>query len=298
MSNRNTDTGILTPDFISKLERLALVSKRVQLGAAKGERRSKRKGMGIEFADYRDYVQGDELRHVDWNIFARLDALYLRLFEDQEDLTLHLLIDASASMGFGTPSKLEFACTLAAAIGYIALAGYDRVTVEAFSGSHSRVLPPIRGKSRARKLFSFLESLEADGPTRLERTCHAHLANNRVAGMYILISDFFDQEGFQGCIRKLARSRSDVHAVHVLAPEEIDPDVSGDLKLIDSETGNAVEVSISSALLKRYHADRELFCESIRKYCTARGIGYLMTGSNAPVERITLDALRKGGLIR
>lgn len=290
--------GLLAPDFLRQLERLALTAKRAQLGASKGERRSKRKGLGLEFADYRDYVQGDELRHVDWNVFARLDALYLRLFEDQEDLTVHLLIDASASMGFGTPPKLEFAIKLAAAVGYIGLVGYDRVTVEAFAGSQSRLLAPIRGKSSARKLFSFLESIGADGPTRLEHGCYGHLVNNHAPGIYVLISDFFDHNGFEGCLRKLAGSMSDVYAVHVLAPEEVDPHVSGDLKLIDSETGSAVEVSVSQALLKRYQDRRTEFCESVRRFSVSRGMGHVMTPSDAPIERLTLDVLRKAGMLR
>jgi uncharacterized protein (DUF58 family) len=291
--------GILDPAFLSKIERLALAVKRARLGASKGERRSKRKGAGLEFADYRDYVQGDELRHVDWNVFSRLDALHLRLFQDQEDLTLHLLIDASASMGFGTPTKIAFACRLAAALGYIALVGYDRVTTEALSGSYQRTLAPIRGRSSARKLFSFLESIEAEGPTALERGCSAHLMSHRAPGISVLISDFLDYEGFEGCLRTLgASSMSDVYAVHVLAPEEVDPQVSGDLKLLDSETGSAVEVSVSHSLLERYHARRERFCESIRRYCVSRGIGHVMACSDTSIERLTLDVLRKAGILR
>ena len=136
MQDESTKTKtILDPEFLRKLERLAIAAKRVHLGLAKGERRSKRKGVSVEFADYRDYVQGDDTRFVDWNIYGRLDALFLKLFQEQEDLTVHLLIDASDSMAFGTPPKLEFACKLAAAIGYVALVGYDRVSVEALSGA-------------------------------------------------------------------------------------------------------------------------------------------------------------------
>lgn len=293
-----TGKGILEPDFLRKLERLALIARRVQLGGAKGERKSKRKGISIEFADYRDYVQGDETRHIDWNIYSRLDSLYLKLFQEQEDLTLHLLIDASRSMGFGTPPKLQFACKLAAALGYIALVGYDRVCVEAFSGTSSQILAPVRGKASAGKLFSFLEAIRADGPTRLEPACRAHILKIRSPGIMVMISDFFDQEGFEGPLRRLAGTGSDLYAVQVLAPEEMDPEVSGDLKLVDSETGESVEVSVSRSLMAGYIAGREDYCESIRNYCVARGIGQFLTSSDTPVERVTLDILRKGGMVR
>jgi uncharacterized protein (DUF58 family) len=292
------DKPILAPDFLRQIEHLALTVRRAHLGAAKGERRSKRKGPGIEFADYRDYVQGDELRHVDWNLLSRLDALYLRLFEDQEDVTIHLLIDASASMGYGTPTKLGFACKLAAAIGYIALAGHDRVTAQVFSRSGHQTLPPVRGKASARKLFAFLQSVGAGGATHLEAACHQHLARTTTPGIVILISDFFDGDGYEACLRKLAASRSDVYAIHVLAREELEPDVTGDLKLIDSETGQAVDVSINHALLRRYHADVERFRESVRRSCLNQGIGHIMAAGDLPIEHLTLDLLRRSGMVR
>jgi uncharacterized protein (DUF58 family) len=289
---------LLDPDFLRKLERLAIAAKRVQLGLAKGERRSKRKGSSVEFADYRDYVQGDDLRFVDWNIYGRLDALYLKLFREQEDLTVHLLIDASRSMGFGTPSKIEFACKLAAAIGYIALIGYDRVCVEAFSGTDVQRMRPCRGRASVAKMFSFIESIEGEGGTNLESACRSYILRNRAKGTAVIISDFFDQDGFEGCLRRLTMSGSDVYAIHVLAPEEIDPQLAGDLKLLDSETNGFVEISASRALLKRYKDNRDGFCEAIRRFCVARGIGHFIVSSDTSIEQLTLDMLRKGGMLR
>ena len=290
--------GLLEPELLRKLERLAIVAKRVQLGTSKGERRSKRKGSSVEFADYRDYVQGDDLRHVDWNIVGRLDALYLKLFEEQEDLTVHLLIDSSRSMAFGTPPKLEFACRLAAAIGYIALVGFDRVSVETFSGADVRRMVPCRGKSSARKLFSFLESIEPGGATELEPACRSHMLRVHTKGVTVLISDFFDEAGFEGPLRRLIQTKSDPYAIHVMAPEEVNPEISGDLRLLDSETDNFVEISVSAALLKRYARNRDGFCEAIRSYCVARQIGYFFAPSDTPIETLALDFLRQGGMIR
>jgi len=298
MNGSNKEKGYLDPEFLRKLERLSLIAHKVQLGAAKGERRSKKKGVSIDFADYREYVQGDDLRHVDWNIFARLDAFHLKLFQEQEDMTLHILIDASRSMGFGSPPKIEFAAKLAAAIGYIGLAGYDRVSVESFSGVSARSIRPLRGRAAAGRLFSFLGSLEAEGHTDLEAACKTHFMKSRAKGVAVLISDFFDPAGPENGLRRLALSGSDLYAIQVLAPEEYEPEISGDLKLVDCETGDMVEVTVSPALMKRYEQRRDEYIEQVRKACLARGIGHFVTQSNHPVDRLTLELLRRGGMVK
>ena len=294
----STTSGLLEPDFLRKLERLALISKRARLGMAKGERKSKRKGSSVEFADYRDYVQGDDLRHVDWNIAARLDALYLKLFEEQEDLTLHLLIDASASMGFGTPAKLEFASRMAAALGYIALVGYDRLSAEAFCGDRVLRLPACRGRGNARKLFAFLEGIDADGPTRLEESCRSYLVRNRAKGVAVLLSDFLDPAGFEDCLRRLCMSGSDLYVIHVLSRDEVDPQISGDLRLVDSESQAFTEISMSRALLRRYQQNLDGFRSTLRRECLARDIGYVPAVSDMAFERIALDVLRQQGMVK
>lgn len=293
-----TSTSLLDPAFLRKLERLSIVAKRVKLGVTKGERKSARKGSSTDFADYREYVQGDDLRHIDWNIYGRLDELHLKLFEEREDLTLHLLIDASQSMAYGSPEKLEFAKRMAAALGYIALAGYERVAIEAFSGSGVQRITPCRGKTSVPKLFSFIESIEAGGGTELHDSCSAYMARNRTKGVALIFSDFFDEAGFEEPIRRLHQTGSDVYAVHVLAPEEIDPSLAGDLKLVDSETQSFAEISVSRRLLKKYKENRDGFCESIRRFCTARGIGHVAVSSDTSVEELTLGLLRKGGMVR
>lgn len=297
MSASNTGT-ILDPAFLRRLERLALVAKRTQLGVSKGERKSKRKGQSTEFADYRDYVQGDDLRHIDWNIYGRLNQLYLKLFQEQEDLTLHVLIDASRSMDFGTPKKLEFACKLAAAVGYIGLVSYDRVSVEAFNGEGTQRLAPVRGKASAMKLFTFLQGLGAGGGTQLEQQTRSYMLRNRAKGIALLISDFFDESGYEGPIRRLTQSGSDAYAIHVMAPEEIDPSLSGDLKLVDSETKAFAEISVSRALLKKYKENRDGFCDEVRRFCLARGVGHYVVSSDTSVEELTIDVLRRGGLVK
>lgn len=289
---------LLEPELLAKLERLAILARKAQIGVSKGERRSRRKGVSTEFADYRDYVQGDDLRHVDWNIYGRLEHLYLKLFMEQEDLTVHLQIDASASMSFGQPAKVDYAGRLAAAIGYIALCGYDRVCCEAFAGAGSRRLQPCRGKSSARRLFGFIQSIEAEGATALEKSCKDYVMRNRAKGVSILISDFFDESGHEGALRRLQMSGSDCFAIHLLSPEEVAPPISGDLRLIDAETSRHTEISVSPALLKRYRQNLDSFCDGIKRFCTARGIAYIPATTDIPIERLTLDILRKGGLFR
>jgi len=287
--------SLLEPDFLRKLERLAIGAKRVRLGHARGERKSKRKGSSVEFADYRDYVQGDDLRHIDWNILGRLDSLYLKLFQEQEDLTVNLLIDASKSMQFGSPSKIAFARKAAAAIAYIGLVSNDRVAAEAFSERTSR-LAPCTGKASTRKLLQYFASIEASGATDLEAACREHTIRNRSKGVTVILSDFLDEAGFESALKRLSQTGSEVYVIHVLAPDEIDPSVTGDLKLLDSETGANTEISVSPSLLRRYKENVTGFTEAIRSYCLARGMSYVLTPSDTPFERLTLEMLRRSGL--
>ena len=268
--------NLLDPAFLRSLEQLALATKKARPGTTKGERRSTRKGASTDFADYRDYVQGDDLRHIDWNIYGRLETLYLKLFMDHEDLNVHILVDCSASMGFGTPWKIHFAQRLAAAIGYIGLSGYDRVSIGLLRGDTAQVLPGQRSKAMANRMFSFLSSAEAEGNTHLEAACRSYLLRQRTPGIVLLISDLFDEQGFEGALRILTGSRSEVYVVQVLAPEEMDPSLSGDLKLVDAETKAFAEISMSRGLLNQYTKNRDAFLGRVQDYCAKRGLAHVL----------------------
>ena len=298
MSTGTAATSLLDPAFLGRLERIALLAKRVRPGVTKGERRSIRKGASNDFADYRDYVQGDDLRHIDWNLYGRLDEHYLKLFEEREDLTLHLLIDASKSMGFGRPEKLQFARQLAAALGYVALSGQERVCAEAFSGGGFQRLKPCRGRGAMRRLFAFLESIDADGGTDLDHAGRGYLARNRAKGVAMIFSDFFDEDGFEEILKRLNQSRSEVHAVHILAPEEMDPQLRGDLKLVDSETGAFAEISMSRGLMKRYFSNRDGFIDEVRQFCRRRGVGYYGVTTDTAIEDVVFHWMQRGGVVR
>lgn len=291
---------LLDRDFLTRLERLAIVSRKLFAGHMKGERRSKRRGVSSEFADYRNYVPGDDIRFLDWNIFGRLDQLFLKLFEEEEDLRVHLLLDTSMSMAFGEPGKLEHARRLAAAIGYIGLVNMDRVRVHALGRAGGGASSPAwRGKRQAPHLFAFCEQLVGGGSLSLNRSLRDFAVQYGAGkGVAVIISDFLDPDGYEDGLKYLLGKSMDIHVIHLLSPEELAPTLAGDLRLVDSESGAPAEISISSPLLRQYHARLEQFQENLRTHCHARGIAYSFASTAIPFDTIALDSLRRGGLLR
>ena len=289
---------ILDAEFMNKLEQLELISRKVFTGRLKGERRSKKKGISIEFADYRDYSPGDDLRFLDWNIYGRLDKLFIKLFMEEEDLFVYLLVDRSLSMDFGEPSKLDYAKKVAAALGYITLINMERVSIGAFSDTVTAYFRPARGKSQMWKLFDFLEKVEADGETGLTESCRNFTLRNRTKGIVILLSDFLDPAGYEGAFRFFIGQKYDVFAIHILSDEEANPPYTGDLKLVDAETGGQAEITMSGPLMKVYRHRLHNFCEGLKSYCSKRGISYLYTTTGVPFEQLILSYLRQGGLVK
>ena len=293
MSTPEMRGPLLDAAFLRRLERLAIAVRRAQAGRAKGERQSRRKGGSVEFADYRDYVQGDDLRHLDWNLYARLDETYIKLFHEQEELTIHLIVDTSRSMAFGNPPKLLTAAQIAAALGYVALCSYDRVAIEGVGGATQR-LAPCRGKASARRLLAFMNDIEAD----LETALRTYVLRTRARGVAVLVSDLFDEAGFEAAVKRMQAPGIQGCVVHVMAREELEPDVSGDLRLLDSETGAHTDISASPALLARYRRNVQAFCDNARATCVARGVPYVFATNDAPVDRVVLDAMRRAGIVR
>jgi uncharacterized protein (DUF58 family) len=264
----------------------------------KGERRSKQRGYSSEFADYRNYVEGDDLRHIDWNIYGRLDKLFLKLFLEEEDLHVHVLVDTSLSMGFGEPQKLGYAKKVAAAIAYIGLSNMDRVQVHSFANGLSGGTGAMRGKRSSRALFDYLENLGANGKTSLDDTCKSFAMSSSIGkGVVVLISDFLDPEGYEEALKKVIGAKMDVYVVHLLSPEEVAPELKGDLKLVDAEDGFAQEITVSQPLLKQYHETLKNFCGGIQEYCTKRGASYIFSSTDRPFDQLVLNYLRRGGLL-
>src|SRR5262249_31686760 len=255
------------------------VSRKIFLGRMKGERRSKRKGQSVEFADYRNYVIGDDLRHLDWNLFGRLEKLFIRLFMEEEDLHFYLLLDNSLSMGFGTPTKLHYARQVAAALGFIGLVNLDRVVIEAFNDRLTQSMPAARGRRSLWRVLDFLQKVEPAGPSDLRRALRTFSLKCSGKGVVVLLSDFMDKGGYQDALRYLVAGQLDIYVIHILSQEENEPELVGGLKLVDAEDEDVAEVTVSAPLLKRYKQNLAAYRGALNEFCTRRGIAYLFTSN-------------------
>ena len=283
---------LLSPEFLLQLERLALLSRRAFRGRTRGERKSPRKGMSVEFSDYRPYGAGDDLRYVDWNIYGRLDRLYLKLFVDEEDLRLHLLLDGSASMSFGEPGKLHYAARLAAALGFVGLASHERVSVAVIRDRMAEGWSPARGRGQLLSLLEFAARLRAEGPTGLSDALVAYALRSREAGLAVLISDLLDPAGYERGLKALLERRFDVHVVHLLSPEELNPVLAGDLRLTDAETGEIQDFTMDGEAMRSYRERLGEFLESAEGFCRANEISYHRVATDTPVEELVLRELK------
>jgi uncharacterized protein (DUF58 family) len=289
---------LLDSQFLARLEQLELVSRKIFLGRLKGERRSKRKGQSVEFADYRNYVIGDDLRHLDWNLFARLERLFIRLFMEEEDLHFHVLIDNSLSMDFGKPTKLHYAKQVAAALGFIGLVNMDRVVVEAFNDRLTQSLPALRGRRSLWRLLDFLQKIEPAGPSDLRKALRTFALKCSGRGIVVLLTDLMDKGGYEEALRYLVARQLDIYVIQVLSQEEIEPEIVGDLRLVDIEDEDVAEITVSGPLLKRYKQNLAAYRAAIHEYCARRGISYLFTSNQVAFDRLVLTYLRQRGLVK
>jgi uncharacterized protein (DUF58 family) len=289
---------LLEPEFLARLEQLELVSRKIFQGRLKGERRSKKKGQSVEFADYRNYVVGDDLRFLDWNLMARLDKVFIRLFLEEEDLHFYVLIDNSLSMDFGTPSKLHYAKQIAAALGFIGLVNMDRVVVEAFNDRLTQSMPAARGRRSLWRLLDFLQKVEAAGPSDLKKALRTFALKCSGKGIVVLLTDFMDKGGYEDALRFLLARQLDIYVIQILSQEEIEPEVVGDLRLVDIEDEDVAEITVSAPLLKRYKQNLAAYRAALNEFCTRRGITYLFTSNQVPFDRLVLSYLRQRGLVK
>ncbi len=287
-----TRSAPFSSEFLAQLERLALLSRRTFRGRVRGERRSPRRGHSVEFCDYRAYGVGDDLRYVDWNIYGRLDRLHVKLFVDEEDLCLHLLLDASASMDFGAPTKLEYGARLASALGFVGLVGMERVGVGVLRERVAEGWPPTRGRTQVVNLFEFLGRVEPAGGTSLNDGLGNYAMRAREPGLAVVVSDLMAPDGFETGVRALLERRFDVHLIHVLAPEEMDPELAGDLRLVDAETGEARELSVDGEAMRAYHERLRQFLERAETFSRTQEIGYHRVTTDTPVEEFVLAQIR------
>ena len=293
-----TASTLLSPELLTRLEAMELISRKIFRGRMKGERRSPRKGQSVEFADFRNYVPGDDLRFVDWNTYARLDRLFLKMFLEEEDLHFYGLIDASRSMDFGQPSKFLFAKQLLAALGFVGLVRGDRVKIETLGQPLGRTSPAFRGRRSLWRMLDHLESLSPGENISLAEGAKNFCLRNSGKGIVVLASDLMDKAGYEAALGWLIARDLDVYVVHVLSPEELDPALEGDLRLVDCEDGDEAEITAGAPLLARYKQTLSGFLESARRFCVRRGVAWMPANSAQPIEDLVAGCLRRGGLLR
>jgi uncharacterized protein (DUF58 family) len=289
---------LLDPSFLHKLEQLELVSRKIFAGRMKGERRSRRRGASVEFADHRSYTSGDDLRHIDWNVYVRLDRLFLKLFLEEEDLHVYTLVDTSPSMDFGDPTKLHYARQVAAALTFIGLVNSDRVAIDTFGPDLEPGLAGLRSRSQMWRVVKYLETLTPSDSGNLEAACRSFALKHSGRGIVVILSDFLDKRGYEQALKYLLARDMDIHVIQILSRDEVSPELTGDLRLVDAEDDDATEISVSAPLLRRYRQNLDAFTSGLEEWCTRRGIGYLFTTNDQPFDRLVLNYLRRRGLVK
>lgn len=285
--------NLIDAEFMKKIERLSIVAKKLFPGAMKGKRRSTKRGSSVEFADYRDYQMGDDFRFIDWNIYARLDKLLLKTFVEEENIYIHILLDASVSMNFGTPSKLEYAKRIAAVLSYIGLVELDMVTITAFAGKLTERINPMRGKDRIFNVLGFLENIQPEKETLMDEAFRRYSLTVINPGVAIVISDFLvPQANYEEGLKALIYKGFDVNVIHVMSEEELHPTLSGELKIQDSETGETKEITVTDRMLERYEKRLTDFCQNLSQFCAKNDVTYLRVSTGLPFEEVILKTLR------
>ena len=302
-------TGAVVPDdedlfdeaFLKRLELLQVIARRLFSGKQRSERKTRKTGSGLEFADHREYSPGDDIRYLDWQVWVRLHHALIRLFEEDEDLPIRIVVDVSDSMQTRGGIKLRYAMQVAAALAYVGLANLDRVGIVCASGKHHVSLPAVRGKGRIFRVFEFLRSSSRGGKTDIRATCSRVAAQSAQPGLTVVISDFYDLEGaFEG-LNMLRFRKHEPVAIQVIDPTEGDPTktgMRGDLRLRDCERDVARDVTLSPSILKAYAEAHERFCAQLQSNCRSRGIFYVRADTDVPFDDLVLRIFRAGGILR
>lgn len=288
-------------ETLRKLEQLSLVASRVRVGMMKGERRSRKRGASIEFADYRNYVQGDDLRRLDWNIFARLERPFIKLLEEEEDLAVHILVDSSGSMawpeGGDQVNKFVFARRLAAALAHIGLATGDQVTVTLLNSRENQRWGPHRGRQNTARLLAFLDAASPAGITDLNLALKNYAMLGQRPGLLFLLSDLFSPSGIRNGLPQLQSRGYEIGLIHLLSPDEVEPTLGGDVRLVDVETNTAADVTLDVSTIDLYRVHLEEWISELSQYCRRRGIHYTPVVTDFPWHKLVLQTLRAQGVV-
>ncbi|MCK6586736.1 MAG: DUF58 domain-containing protein [Polyangiaceae bacterium] len=292
------DDDLFDDEFQRKLDYLAMVSKRVFSGAMRAERRTKKTGSGVEFADHRDYAAGDDFRYLDWHAYQRFDRLLIRLYEEEEDLSIYFILDASSSMGFGDGEKLKQAKRLCAALAYVGLANLDRISIVTATDEISGRTQSTRGKARIFRIFRFLRGVRAEGVTDLGEAMKTFVAQHKRRGLAVVLSDLYDPAGFERGINVLRYNKFEPFVIHLVDTNDAKPDLKGDVRVYDCETGEEREVTVTAKVLERYAKAYEEYLEDVRRFCTSRQVSYFRADVNVPFDELILRVFRRGGFLR
>lgn len=286
--------------FLKKLEMLYIISRKIASGQMRAERRTKKIGSGIEFADHRNYTPGDDFRNLDWTVYGRTKKLLLKLFEEEEDLHIYFLLDCSLSMtlGSGEETKLRYGKVVAAALSYIGLSNLDRVSVIPFNAKPVDRLPPSRGRGQIYKIFQFLDRLEGGGQTSIKDAFRTFVTQNKRRGVAVVLSDFYDPQGFEDGLNFLRYQKFDVIAIQLFDQGELNPALRGELQLVDCETGEVRDITVTASLMKRYQEAFESFSKELEDFCTKRRMLYFRAAVQEPFDELILRVFRAGGFLK
>lgn len=287
---------VLEPRAFRLLEGLRIAPRKPQPGRVRGERLTRRAGLSIEFADYRDYAEGDDLRHLDWNVLARLDSPVMRTYRDEEDLAVHILLDHSPSMEFGEPTKVSVARDLAAALGYVGLLGGDALT-PVWLGRREPPLTALRGRAAYGRFAAWLARASGDdAPTGLAASLRAFAASRARPGVAIVLSDGLDPEA-PAALRALVGRGHEVWAIQILSDLDLDPDLEGDLRLIDGEGGTPTEITANSGTMRAYRDNLARHNEALATAAKRGGGRYSLYRTDTPLEVFVRDTLKREGWV-
>lgn len=296
-TERAASSELFDEAFLRRLESLAVVARRTVDGKTRAERRSKKTGAGIELADTREYTPGDDFRAIDWSLFARSERLHTRLFEEEEDLSVYVALDVSASMTLGAPPKLDHGKRLAAALAYVSLAALDRVSITTFSDRVVARMPATRGKARIFRALDFLRTTESGGATDLGAAMRAFVAQNKRRGVVLVISDLYDPKSFETGIDALRHARFEPRVLHVVDRRDAEPELFGDVVLVDRETGEQREVTVTEAVLRRYREAHARHGKRIAAFAGEKQVPLVTIDTRESWDEVVLGLLRRGGIV-
>ncbi len=291
MSERIFDT-----EFLKKLDTIAINVRMLMSEGGGGNRKSRSKGSSVEFSDFREYAIGDDFRRIDWNAYGRFDKLFVKLFMEEQEALINIFVDSSKSMSYGIPKKSELSLKLAGILSFLALNNLDRVCINSISSEAIKQSTAVTGRSMFDRCITFLENINFAGATDINSCIKKKDFRSR--GMSVIISDFFTSGGIEDAVKYLLYKKQDVFLIHVLSPEELKPELEGQVRLLDSETGKVMDVAITPALLRQYQAKLSEFNNQIREFCSKLGASYIQVSSADSIEKIVFEQFTEAGVIR